>query len=55
MKTKNTVIACRDWVAADTYATRLFGKKPGAVPYIKAAANMNLGTMDLSSLTILNV
>ena len=55
VKVKNTVIACKDWVAADTYATRLFGKKPGAVPYIKAAANMDLGTMDLSSLTIRNV
>jgi uncharacterized protein (DUF362 family) len=55
VKVKNTVIACKDWVAADTYATRLFGKKPGAVPYIKAAANMGLGTMDLSSLTIRNV
>ena len=52
VRVKNTVIACRDWVAADTYATRLFGKKPGAVPYIKAAAGMDLGTMDLSSLTI---
>ncbi len=52
VKVKNTVIACKDWVAADTYATRLFAKKPGAVPYIKAAANMHLGTMDLSSLTI---
>lgn len=55
VRTKNTVIACKDWVAADTYATRLFGKKPGAVPYIKAAANMNLGTMNLSSVTIRNV
>ena len=55
VKVKNTVIACSDWVAADTYATRLFGKKPGAVPYIKAAANMHLGTMDLSSVTIRNV
>jgi uncharacterized protein (DUF362 family) len=55
VKVKDTVIACKDWVAADTYATRLFGKKPGAVPYIKAAANMDLGTMDLSSLTIRNV
>jgi uncharacterized protein (DUF362 family) len=52
VKVKNTVIACKDWVAADTYATRLFGRKPGAVPYIKAAARMDLGTMDLSSLTI---
>ena len=55
VRVKNTVIACKDWVAADTYATRLFGKKPGAVPYIKAAANMNLGTMNLSSVTIRNV
>jgi uncharacterized protein (DUF362 family) len=55
VRVKNTVIACKDWVAADTYATRLFGKKPGAVPYIKAAADMGLGTMDLSSLTIRSV
>jgi uncharacterized protein (DUF362 family) len=55
VRVKNTVIACKDWVAADTYATRLFGKKPGAVPYIKAAANMGLGTMDLSSVTIKKV
>jgi uncharacterized protein (DUF362 family) len=52
VKVKDTVIACRDWVAADTYATRLFGKKPGAVPYIAAAAKMRLGTMDLSALTV---
>jgi uncharacterized protein (DUF362 family) len=52
VKVTGTVIACRDWVAADTYATRLFGKKPGAVPYIAAAAKMRLGTMDLSALTV---
>jgi hypothetical protein len=51
----NTVIACRDGVAADTYATRLFGKKPGFVPYLKAAAKMGLGTTDLSSVTIRKV
>ena len=55
VRTKNTVIACRDWVAADTYATRLFGKKPGAVPYIRAAAKMGLGTMNLSSVIIRKV
>ena len=50
VKVKNTVIACKDWVAADTYATRLFGKTPGDVPYIKAAADMGLGsTMNLSA------
>jgi uncharacterized protein (DUF362 family) len=52
---KNTVVACKDWVAADTWACRLFGKKPAAVPYIKAAANMQLGTMNLSSVVIRNV
>jgi uncharacterized protein (DUF362 family) len=55
VRTKDTVIACADWVAADTYATRLFGKKPAAVPYIKAAAAMGLGTMDLSRLKIRTV
>jgi uncharacterized protein (DUF362 family) len=52
VRVKDTVVACRDWVAADTYATRLFGKKPGAVPYIAAAAKMRLGTMDLSALSV---
>ena len=34
-------------MAADAYATRLFDKRPDYVPYIKAAAKMGLGTMDL--------
>ncbi|HTX69788.1 MAG TPA: DUF362 domain-containing protein [Thermoleophilia bacterium] len=52
---KNTVVACHDWVAADTWACRLFGVSPSKVPYLKAAANMHLGTMNLSSVTIRNV
>ncbi|HUU34151.1 MAG TPA: DUF362 domain-containing protein [Vicinamibacterales bacterium] len=52
---KDTVIACADWVAADTYATRLFDRTPEAVPYIKAAADMGLGTMDLASVSIRSV
>jgi uncharacterized protein (DUF362 family) len=55
VRVKDTVIACPDWVAADTYATRLFGKKPAAVPYIKAAAAMHLGTMDLTAVRIRTV
>ena len=55
VRVKDTVIACADWVAADTYATRLFGKKPAAVPYIKAAAGMHLGTMDLTAVRIRTV
>jgi uncharacterized protein (DUF362 family) len=53
--TKNTVLACKDWVAADTWACRLFGMKPSSVPYLKAAANMGLGTMDLSSIVVKTV
>ncbi len=50
VKVKNTVLACTDWVAADTYATsRVFGMPVSNVPYIKAAANMHLGTMNLAS------
>ncbi len=52
---KNTVIACTDWVAVDAYATRLFGKTPGFVPYIQAATNMGLGKGNLSGIVIKNV
>ncbi len=52
---KDTVVACADWVAADAYATSLFGLKPADVPYIAAAAGMNLGTADLSAVTIRSV
>lgn len=56
VKVKNTVIACADWVAADTYAAaRVFGMSASRVPYIKAAANMHLGTMNLGSISIRNV
>jgi uncharacterized protein (DUF362 family) len=52
---KDTVIACRDWVAADSRATELFGETPAIAPYIKAGADMGLGTMDLSKVTVKNV
>jgi uncharacterized protein (DUF362 family) len=52
---KDTIIAAADWVAADAYATRLFGKTPADVPYIKAAADMGLGSMDLPATKIRNV
>jgi uncharacterized protein (DUF362 family) len=56
VKVKNTVLACTDWVAADTYAaSRIFGMPASRVPYIKAAANMHLGTMNLASVSIRNV
>jgi uncharacterized protein (DUF362 family) len=56
VKVKNTVLACRDWVAADTYAaSRVFGMAVSRVPYIKAAANMHLGTMNLANVSIRKV
>jgi uncharacterized protein (DUF362 family) len=55
VRIKETVIAGADWVAADAYATRLFGKGPGDVPYIRAAADMHLGRADLAAMTISDV
>ena len=56
VKKKNTVLACSDWVAADTYAaSRVFGMAASRVPYIKAAAAMGLGTMNLAGVSIRNV
>ncbi len=52
---KNTVIASADWVAADAYATRLFDLTPAAVPYIRAAADMGLGTADPQAIRIRRV
>ena len=55
VRVKDTVIAGADWVAADAYATRLFGKTSGEVPYIQAAATMELGTTDLAAMTVRHV
>ena len=50
VKQTNTVIASRDIVAADAYATTLFGLTGSDIGYINACADMGLGTMDLSSI-----
>jgi hypothetical protein len=39
-------------VAADAYATTLFGLTGNDIGYITASADMGLGTMDLSSINI---
>ncbi|HPH96013.1 MAG TPA: DUF362 domain-containing protein [Anaerolineaceae bacterium] len=52
VKKMDTVIASGDIVAADSYATTLFGMSGDQISYIKAAAAMGLGTLDLSSLKI---
>jgi uncharacterized protein (DUF362 family) len=52
VKQMDMVIASRDIVAADAYATTLFGLTGADIGYIKASAEMGLGTMDLSSVNI---
>jgi uncharacterized protein (DUF362 family) len=48
----DTVIASHDIVAADAYAATLFGLTGADVGYVRAAADMGLGTLDLSSVKI---
>jgi uncharacterized protein (DUF362 family) len=52
VKQMDTIIASRDIVAADSYATTLFGLTATDIGYIKASAELGLGTMDLSSIDI---
>jgi uncharacterized protein (DUF362 family) len=52
VKKLDTVIASADIVAADSYATGLFGLRPEDIAYIPAAAAMGLGRSDLSNLKI---
>lgn len=52
VKQMDTIIASRDIVAADAYATTLFGLTGADIGYIKASAKMGLGTMDLTSINI---
>ena len=52
---KDTVIASPDWVAADAYATSLFGMTPADVQSIGAAAAMGLGSDDLTTMMIRTV
>jgi uncharacterized protein (DUF362 family) len=52
VKPMNTVIASPDVVAADSYAARLFGRKPSDLAYVRIGASMGLGQSDLSKLNI---
>jgi uncharacterized protein (DUF362 family) len=52
VKQLNTVIASADIVAADSYGASLFGFKGSDIGYIKAAADMGLGIMDLACIKI---
>lgn len=55
VKKLDTVIATTDIVAADAYGATLFGMKQNALGYVRNAAEMGLGTMDLSKLAIANL
>jgi uncharacterized protein (DUF362 family) len=48
----NTVIASHDIVAADAYAATLFDLTGEDIAYVKAAAEMGLGTLDLDAVKI---
>lgn len=48
----NTIIASHDLIAADAYGTTLFGLTGPDIAYIKAGAEMGLGTMALENLKI---
>lgn len=52
VKLNNMVIASHDVVAADAFAASLIGLTAADVPYIVAAAERGLGTMDLTSIKI---
>lgn len=47
-----SLIVSPDPVAADAAAAKLFGIEPGDVPHIRLAAEMQLGRIDLNSLSI---
>jgi len=48
----DTIIASHDIVAADAYATTLFGLTGASIAYVKAAAEMGLGTMELDGIKV---
>ncbi|NLE44763.1 MAG: DUF362 domain-containing protein [Chloroflexi bacterium] len=48
----NTIIASHDMVAADAWAATLFGLTGSDIDYVRAQAEMGLGTLDLSQIKI---
>lgn len=52
VKMNNMVVVSQDIVAVDTYAVGLLDRKPEEIGYIRAAADLGLGTMDLKSIKI---
>jgi uncharacterized protein (DUF362 family) len=50
-----TVIASHDLVAADAYGSTLFGLTGADIPFVKAAAEMGLGTLDLARVKVVEI
>jgi uncharacterized protein (DUF362 family) len=50
-----TIIASHDIVAADAWTTSLFGMAPTDISYIRAAAQMGLGTTDFDTINVKEV
>jgi uncharacterized protein (DUF362 family) len=55
VKAANTVIASHDIVAADAYAATLFNLTGKDITFVKAAAAMGLGTLDLASVKVAEI
>ncbi|WP_428939423.1 DUF362 domain-containing protein [Fontivita pretiosa] len=55
VEVRDTIIASTDPVAADAYATTLFGLKPEQIETTVAAYRAGLGEMDLSKIRIIEV
>ncbi|UCD08698.1 MAG: DUF362 domain-containing protein [Dehalococcoidales bacterium] len=49
---KNMIIASHDMVAADSFATRMFGLTPGDIPALRCAETMCLGVTDLTTVEV---
>jgi uncharacterized protein (DUF362 family) len=52
VKKTDTVIACTDQVAIDSYGATLFGMKGSELGYVQLGAQAGLGEMDLSKINI---
>jgi uncharacterized protein (DUF362 family) len=52
VQVRNLVVASHDLVAADAYAATLFDLEGQDISYVRAAADMGLGTLDLAGLKV---
>jgi uncharacterized protein (DUF362 family) len=55
VKKLDKLIVSTDFVAADAYATTLFGYKPNDIGYVKEAAERGLGVADLDSIKTVEI